>query len=872
MFKYGYRLFSSFLLIIFFLTASFNYAKDKTNYKMKLKNNWFIQSSEKIKETGEQISTPAFNTNGWYHAEVPTTVLAALVKNKVYNDIFFDKNLDKISPEPFKKSWWYRTEFEIPKNKNINTAKLFFNGINYRANIWLNGIQVAKSDSVEGCFRRFEINISKAAKFGSKNILAVEIIPPVKGDPTMGFVDWNPEPADRNMGLWRPVSLELSGDVSINFPFVKTDVDTVTLKKAELTITSEIQNNSDKKVNGIIEGKIGSINFSKQVSLEPNESKLISFSPKEFSQFIIHNPRLWWTHDFGKPELYDLTLTFKIKNEISDEKNLKFGIRQVSDYFTSDGFRGFKLNGKKILIRGGGWTDNMLLNNSYKNLVAQIDYAKQMNLNTIRMEGFWGEGEDIYNLCDEKGILIMVGWSAQWEWEGVLGKPADQFGGIKSSEDMQLIAQSWKDQIKWLRNHPSIFLWLYGSDKLPRPELEKKYLAILSNDDPTRPYVASAAEHKSELTGKTAVKMRGPYDYVPPDYWYIDKKDGGAFGFNTETGPGPQVPPVSSLEKMIPKDSLWPINSEWIYHCSRFRFENLTTYNEAIDRRLGAPSSLEDYERKAQFTNYEAMRAMYEAFDANKFNSTGVIQWMYNSAWPKLWWQLYDYYLMPTGAFYGARKAGEPIHIQYNYGTNGIDVINNTLNEYKDLKAEIKVLNLDLSNKFSKNIFFELAANISKQVVQLPNISGLSKTYFVDLKLYDKNKIVSNNFYCLSPQADDLDTAKTNGFVTPEKGFANLTELNNLPKTRLEVKNEFTNKEDKDYFTINLKNPTDKLAFQIEIMIDKGKNGEPVLPIFLDDNYFSLLPGESRIIRGYVYKEDLDGKKPSIKISGWNVE
>ncbi len=864
------KLFS--LLIIFVFTISLTSAKDKTNFKIELKKNWFIQSSEKVMKNGEQISSLDFKAENWYPAEMPTTVLANLVKNKVYTNIYFDKNLDKISANQFKKPWWYRTEFFVPKNKNINTAKLIFDGINYRANIWLNGIQIAKSDSIEGCFRRFSINVSKFINFGIKNVLAVEIIPPVKGEPTMGFVDWNPEPADRNMGIWRPVSLELTGDVSLNFPFVKTEVDTVTLKKAELTISAEVQNNSDKEVSGIIEGKIGSIGFSEQINLKPNETKLISFNPKEFPQLIIHNPRLWWTHDFGKPELYELKLSFKIKNEISDEKNLKFGIRQVNDFFTEDGFRGFKLNGKKILIRGGGWTDQMMLDNSYDNLVAQIDYAKQMNLNTIRMEGFWGEGQDIYNLCDEKGILIMVGWSAQWEWEGVLGKPADQFGGIKSPEDMKLIAQSWEDQIKWLRNHPSIFLWLYGSDKLPRPELEKKYLEILSMDDPTRPYVASAAEHKSELTGKTAVKMRGPYDYVPPDYWYVDKKYGGAFGFNTETGPGPQVPPISSLEKMIPKDSLWPINSEWIYHCSRFRFENLTTYNEAIDKRLGAPTSLIDYERKAQYTNYEAMRAMYEAFDANKFKSTGVIQWMYNSAWPKLWWQLYDFYLMPTGAFYGARKAGEPLHIQYNYETNGIDVINNTLKDYKNLKAKIKILNFDLSKQFSKSITLDLLPNIAKQILKLPNISNLSKTYFVDLKLYEENKLVSDNFYCLSTVKDDLDTAKTNGFVTPEKKFADLTELNNLAKVKLDVKNKFESKDEKEFFNIDLKNPSSKLAFQIEIMIDKGKEGNPVLPVFLEDNYFSLLPGESRIIHGFVYKKDLEGKKPTIKISGWNVE
>ncbi len=859
-------------LIISIMLTSITSGINKNQLKIKLKKNWQIQSSEKVKADGNEISEIGFSTKGWFPAEVPTTVLAALVRDSVYKNIFFSKNLDKIPHEQFTKPWWYRTEFSIPKIKNITTAKLEFNGINYYANIWLNGKQIAGSDTTKGSFRRFEINITNDAKFGSKNVLAVEIIPAKKGDPTIGFVDWNPEPPDSNMGLWRGVNLKLSGDVSINYPFIQTQVDTVTLKKARLTISAEVQNNSNKNIDGILNGKIGSIKFHKNISLLPNEIKTITFKPDEYSQLIIKNPRLWWTHDFGKPELYNLNLIFKIKNQISDEKDTKFGIREVTDYFTKQGFRGFKLNGKKILIRGGGWTDNMLLNNTYSNLAAKIDYAKQMNLNAIRMEGFWGENQDIYNLCDEKGILIMVGWSCQWEWEEYLGKPVDKYGGIKTPEDMQIASRSWKDQILWLRNHPSIFLWLYGSDKIPRPNLEKKYLAIFSKYDTTRPYIASAAEYTSTLSGRTAVKMRGPYDYVPPDYWYIDKKYGGAFGFNTETGPGPQVPPVESLRKMIPKDSLWPINGEWYYHCSRGNFEKLTRYNEAIDKRLGIPTSLNDYERKAQYSNYEAMRAMYEAFDANKFKSTGVIQWMYNSAWPKLWWQLYDYFLMPNGAFYGARKAGEPVHIQYNYGKNSIDLINNTLNEYKNLTAKVTVLNFDLTKKFEKELKSNLNSNESKQVLELPEIKGLSKTYFVDLKLFKNNKEVSSNFYCLSTTPDLLDTAKSTWFVTPEKQFADLTELNDLPEVNLKVKHQFKVEGSQEYVAVEIKNHTSKLAFSIELTVTSGNNDNPILPIFLSDNYFSLLPGESKIIKGHFYIKDLKNKKPGIRITGWNVK
>jgi exo-1,4-beta-D-glucosaminidase len=860
------------VLIFSIMLTSISSGINKNHFKIKLKKGWRIQSSEKVNTDGNEISEIGFSTKGWLPAEVPTTVLAALVKDSVYKNIFFSKNLDKIPREQFTKPWWYRIEFTIPKDKDITTAKLEFNGINYYANIWLNGKQIAGPDTTKGSFRRFEINISNAAKFGDKNVLAVEVIPPKKGDPTIGFVDWNPEPPDSNMGLWRGVNLKLSGDVSINHPYIQTKVDIVTLKKARLTVSAEVQNNSNKNIAGILYGKIGSIEFHKNISLLPDETKIITFKPDEYSQLIIKNPRLWWTNDFGKPELYDLTLTFKTDNQISDKKDIRFGIREVTDYFTKQGFRGFKLNGKKILIRGGGWADNMLLNNTYSNLAAQIDYAKQMNLNAIRLEGFWGENQDIYNLCDEKGILIMVGWSCQWEWEGLLGKPVDKYGGIKTQEDMQIASRSWKDQILWLRNHPSIFLWLYGSDKFPRPELEKKYLAILSKYDPTRPCIASAAEHTSTLTGKTAVKMRGPYNYVPPNYWYVDKKYGGAFGFNTETGPGPQVPPIESLRKMIPEDSLWPINSEWYYHCSRGRFKHLTRYNEAIDKRLGTPENLEDYERKAQYTNYEAMRAMYEAFDANKFKSTGVIQWMYNSAWPKLWWQLYDYYLMPNGAFYGARKAGEPVHIQYNYENNSIDLINNTLNEYKNLTAKVTILNFDLTKKFEKVLKSNLNSNESKQVLKLPEIKGLSKTYFVNLKLYKNNKAASSNFYCLSTKPDLLDTAKSTWFVTPEKQFADLTELNNLPEVNLKVKHQFKSAGSLEYVEVEIKNPTNKLAFSIDLTVTAGNKDNPVLPIFLSDNYFSLLPGESKIIKGHFYIKDLKNKKPGIRISGWNVK
>jgi exo-1,4-beta-D-glucosaminidase len=859
-------------LIFNSITTEEGYAMEKSNYTIILNKGWYIQSSEKLNVTGAVISSPYFSPKGWFPTIVPSTVLNTLLKNKIYKDIYFGKNLDNLPADPFKKSWWYRTKFVIPNIPDKKIVKLEFDGIIYRANIWLNGKQVTNADNTEGTFRRFEFDISNIAIIGKNNILAVEVIPPKPGEPNVGFVDWNPKPADNSMGLWREVRIKVSGDVSIKFPFVRSDINLETLKSAGLTISDEIQNNSNKKVSGILEGEIDKIIFSKNIDLEPSETKLVNLNPSDYKQLIIENPRLWWTYDLGKPELYNLRLKFKINNRISDISEISFGIRDVRDYFNEKGFRGYKLNGKKILIKGGGWTDDILLDNEYEKLENQVRYVKHMNLNTIRLEGFWGTSEDIYNLCDKYGILIMAGWSCQWEWENLIGKKTDNFGGISTPEEIKLIAQSWKDQIKWLRNHPSIIMWLYGSDLIPRPALEKEYIEILKTDDPTRPFLASAKEHKSTLTGKTAVKMRGPYDYVPPVYWHIDTLYGGAFGFNTETGPGAQVPPLESVKKMIPKDSLWPQNSCWDFHCCRGKFKNLSTYNTALNARYGVSSSVEEYCIKAQAMNYEAIRGMFEAFETNRFSSTGVIQWMLNSAWPKLWWQLYDYYLMPNGAFYGTKKSCEPVHILYNYGTKEICVVNNTAENINNLDATIKVLNLDMSEKFSRGVNFNLLAGETYKLFILPELKDLTKTYFIDLRLFEKNnKIISKNFYWLSTKEETLDWKASNWYVTPIKEYADFTDLNNLLKTKLYIKSQFIKKMDIQEMKVELMNPENKLAFLIELSILKGKNGDSVLPIFWEDNYFSLLPGEKRVIEGYFYQKDLDNLTPILKVSGWNV-
>jgi exo-1,4-beta-D-glucosaminidase len=711
-------------------------------------------------------------------------------------------------------------------------------------------------------------------------VLALKVIRPHAGELTLGFMDWNPYPPDHDMGIWRPVHLLVSGPVSVNQPFVRTKVDTTTLAHAKLTVSVVVHNYSQKSIRGALKGIISghgsTIHFSKSVELPAGESKKIVFNPGQFNQLSMDHPKLWWARNLGKPNLYSLQLQFKTKKKLSDQKKIHFGIRSVSDYMTKGGFRGFKLNGKKILIKGGGWTDPMFLNASRAYEKAGIDYAVQMNLNAIRMEGFWGENQHIYNLCDKLGILVQVGYSAQWEWTHEFYAPADtdRYGGVQTPAQITMAAKSFKDQLTWLRNHPSIFVWMYGSDKHPRPDLEKKYLSILKQYDPTRPALSSAKEHTSVITGPSAVKMRGPYDYVPPDYWYIDTHNGGAFGYNTETSPGPEVPVLESLKKMIPADSLWPISDSWLYHAARGNFHNMTRYNRAMDKRLGKPTNLKDYLRKAQYLNYEGMRAMYEAFEANRFKATGIIQWMYNASWPKLWWQLYDFYLMPTGAFYGARKANEPLHISYNYGKHAIDVMNNSGKNVHSLSVQIKVLNFGLKPVLHKTVqVSSLRGRTTRHVYHLPDGLKLSKTYFVDLKLRDKKgHIISSNFYALSTQKDKIEPSKATWFVTPESQYANLKMLQKLPDVKLNINRHFSQRADTTFAKVTVKNPTKHLAFMVHLDLRKKQSGASVVPIFWDDNYFTLLPGEKRTITGYCHTKDLGGQQPKVTVDGWNVE
>ena len=837
-----------------------------------LNENWLIQNAESVAVSGEKISASDFQPAGWYSAEVPSTVLHTLVENGVYKDIYRDDNLEKIPAAIFKKSWWYRTQFDL--NTVPEVLLLHLEGINYKANIWLNGNQIADTGRIKNTFRQFRLNISDFIHEG-KNTLAIEVFPPRPGDFSIGFVDWNPEPPDRNMGLFRRVYLEANAGVGLSEPFIVSELNKE-LTEATLTASVEVTNYHHTDLLGEVILKVNGKKLVKPVTLIAGKKKKVVFSADDFPELKIKDPELWWPHTLGNPHLYHADFEFHESGIGIDKKSIDFGIRTVSSFFTKSGSRGFKINGEKILIRGGGWVDRLLLDDTPESIQSQLEYVKDMNLNTIRLEGFWGKDQTMYNLCDRMGILVMVGWSCQWEWEDYLGKPtSEEYGGILTSKEIDMMSRAWQDQIVWLRNHPSIFTWMGGSDCKPKPELEKKYFEIFSGYDSTRVYLASAKEWTS-LAGPTGVKMRGPYAYEPPVYWFSDTLYGGAFGFNTETGPGAQVPPLESIKKMISPQHLWPIDKIWDYHCGRNEFNTLDRYTRALEARYGKAENVEDYAKKAQVMNYELMRPMLEAFSAYRYKATGVIQWMLNSAWPEMYWQLYDYYLMPNGAYYGAKKASQSRHVIYDYAHNSLYAVNDKLEAINNCRVKIQVFDNRSVLKFEKELPVDLPANASSEIFSLPEFNRSAPLYFLDVRLYDSNgKELDNNFYWLSAKKDILDyQAEVPGWYyhTPSKQYADLTALNRLPEVRVTSDLKLRNGNDLTIFEVTLKNESNTIAFFLNPAIRDKKTGQTILPVLWSDNYVSLLPGETRTLTAKIGNSNLKDKNPELVVKGYNLK
>ena len=845
-----------------------------------LHENWQVQSSCEVKASGEQISSVGFDAAGWHKTAVPATVVGVLVADKTYPDPNYGTNLKSFPgmnysdktifanqemPEgsPFRCSWWYRTEFTVPAAKVGKSEWLNFLGINYRANVWINGQKVADAGEVAGTYRSFEFNVSNFLKPGKANAVAVEVFAPAKDDLGITWVDWNPTPPDKNMGIWKEVFLTSSGKVAVRNPFVVSKLG-AEYKTAELTVSAELRNVSNGPVKGTLRAKLEGIQLQQPVELSGGESKVVKFTPEHFAKLRLAHPRLWWPYQMGTPNLYTASLSFKMGKQISDSASVTFGIREVTSELTEKGHRLFKVNGRKVLIRGAAWAPDLLFRWSSPRLDADLAYVRDMGMNAIRLEGRL-DRDEFFEKTDRLGILVMPGWTCCDAWER---------WKIWQDDQNRIAAASLRDQITRLRNHPSVFVWLNGSDNPPPADVERMYLDIEKELEWPNPVVSSASEHKTTVTGESGVKMTGPYEYVPPVYWLADTLAGGAYGYNTETSPGPAIPPRESLEKFIPQDHLWPIDEVWNFHAGGERFTTVDIFTDGLNRRYGQAASLDDYERKAQALTYDGERAMFEAYARNKYTSTGVIQWMLNNAWPSLIWHLYDYYLVPAGGYFGTKKACEPVHVQYSYDDNSVAVINGTYEALKGMKVSAKIYNIDAKEKASRDATLDLTPDSSAKAFDLPAPEGLTPAYFLKLQLRDAaGKLVSDNFYWLSTKPDVLDWAGRKDTVyTPQKELADLTGLNGLPKAKVAITKTIHASGRDSSLTVMTKNLSPSVAFMVHLRLTRGKSGEDVTPIFWSDNYFSLLPGEKKTVTARFDLSSLDGAAPELVVDGWNVE
>ncbi|MGZ3440917.1 MAG: glycoside hydrolase family 2 protein, partial [Polyangia bacterium] len=678
---------------------------------------------------------------------------------------FGDYDLDDHSA--FAVPWWYRTEFTLPSGFAGERVWLRLEGVSYRAQIWLNGRRVADEKSIVGTFRTFELDVTDEVTACQPNVLAIEVWAQRHDELGWNWVDWNPFPPDKDMGLWRPVVVESSGPVRLCHPYVHARLPAGDPPgHAELTVAVDAENATATDETAIVTGRIEDRTFTQSITLAPSEKRTITFTPAAFPAALsLAAPRLWWPAQLGSPELYSLALDAAVDGAASDHASTTFGIREITSELTADGARLFHVNGKPLLVRGAGFAPDLFLRWPDQRIDDELAYVADMRLNAIRLEGKLGI-DRLYDDCDRAGVLVIAGWCCCDHW--------DQWS-TWDAEDYAVARASLTDQIEQLRAHPSVLVWLHGSDNAPPLDVEQSYVDILKGLDWPNPQLASANSTDTPVLGISGLKMPGPYMWVPPSYWYVDDTRGGAFGFDTETSAGAAIPPVESLRKFLPTEHLWPVDAFWLYHSGSSTFVPLDVYQRALDARYGAAASLDDFVDKSQLAAYEGVRAMFEAYGRNRYRATGVIQWMLNNAWPGVIWHLYDYYLKPGGGYFGAKKANEPLHVQYSY--DDATVVVTTLGAAAaGLDVTATVLALDGSEVTTRRATIDLGADATRVALSLADVAPPTTTYFVDLTLRDASGALrSRNLYWLSTRADLLDDAHADWYHTPTLQDADLT-------------------------------------------------------------------------------------------------
>lgn len=819
---------------------------------------WKMQAAPRVSGTGAEIASAGFNTSTWYTATVPGTVLTTLVNNKVYPEPLYGENNrpDRIPDSLCRQSYWYRTVVSVPQNYGGKKIWLNFDGINYSAQVWVNG---KPAGQIKGAFARGIFDISTLVAAGKSAVIAVLISPqPNPGVPhehtiasgmglnggitaidgptflcSLGW-DWIPAIRDRNTGIWRKVFLSATGPAVIREPLITTKLNLPDTTHAAISVQAVLSNVSAKPVKGILRGKIGPVSFQKVISLAAGESKSYSFSPTSYPQLDIKHPALWWPNGYGQQNRYTLQLNLEENGKISDSQTITFGIRDISYHVSDSENLTISVNGVRVFCKGGNWgMDEAMKRIPRERLEAQIRMHKLANYTMIRNWVGQSTSEDFYDLCDKYGLLL-------WD-EFFQPNPLDG----PNPSDLSTYVANVREKIVRFRNHPSIAVWCARNEGYPPKEIDSALRKLMAGLEPVRLYQPSSTEGRGVNSG-------GPYYWRKPQEYYVYKE-----AFKTETG-SVSIPTLESVKGMMPQKDWETINDDWAEHDLAKGAQHGDSYPKELADRYGKIINLADFVRKGQLANYEAYRAMYEGRIARLFNpSTGVLTWMSNPAQPSFVWQLYHHDLEPNASLFATRKACEPIHIQFNEKEGNIQLINNLPAALVNCKATITIYNLDGSSPYNKVIPVAEArpsATTDLETLSLP--TGLSSVYFIKLVLTgSKGQHLSDNFYWHAAAAhpDDLKDLSLLHTMTIEAGA-------------------LQRKQNGKYLLdVTLHNQGNEVALMTHLQLRRNTSDKRVLPVYYSDNYLSLVPGETKTVTIEAAEKDLAGEKPLIAVDGWNI-
>ncbi len=892
------------LLALLCLPAAYAQSFHSPNVS-ELQSGWRMRAADEVAPGGEALSRPDYDVSTWYAVRrMPATVLQVLEDNGVYKDLYYGANLTRPG-DLWKRDWWYRTTFSAPAGRDAYT--LVFNGINYRADIWLNGRKIADRNQVAGMYRKFEVDVSSAIHAGGENVLAVKVTPergllneegevvgdhPVElADSWLDWINWKylgyhdparhiniPFVPDRNAGVWKRVFLSSSGPVTIRNPYVATDLPLPALAPAALTVYCDLTNHSERPVSGTLRGEItragkAPIHFEKTVSLSPGEIKETSVTSAEAAQLSLPDPDLWWPYRWGKPNLYGLKLTFTATGKVSDEQAVDFGIRKITQRRDADnsfpeigsggGSFYLQINGRDYLIRGAAYTPDLLFRSDPERDAAILAYVKDLGLNLVRWELKIAD-DTLIERADREGVPIMLGWMCCMQWEHW-----DKW----SAEDQWVARDSLRARLRELRAHPAVVLWANGSDGLPPDPVLNDYHHIESELHWQNAIVDTVAERNRSWSG---IHMLGPYVWRPPYYWFSDKY-GPARGSSAEEGDNETILPLESLKKFIPADKLWPPNEVWYVHAGGNEAGNNTFANisRALDRRYGPSHSAAEFARKAQLAHYEDVRAQYETYATHWANRKMLMHWMMNTPWPSFFGHLYDYYFKQGGGYFGAKKAMRPVSVVWDYYATGdrstghVFAVNQAERPLRGVTVSVEFFNLDGTRRFvreARGISVDPFSSIS--ALEIPRVSGLTSAYFVRCRLAGGDgKPLAENVYWQSTTDDDLGDPKNDDqFTTKLVKWADLTALNSMPPVTLKTSVSRT----PGSSSITLRNDSGHIAFFVRLEVTAGADGQEILPITYDDNYITLFPHTSTTIVAR-YANSAERGEPGLRLEGYNV-